>query len=984
MNFCESAFLKKHSMHLTNQRNKRTLGITTVTVIIAVVVNLNALIDLILHPEIEYFDIEHIIVGSATGIVVGIILIVLRNYIEIAKDIFGNATTSEKALLESESRYKLLAENISDVIWIYDLESHRFRYISPSVFRLRGFTVEEAMNQKIEESVTPSSFERINANITDRIQQFLTYGSQSHADIVEQICKDGSTVWVEIRTQFGKNAESGHMEVYGVSRNITERKKSEDAMRESEIRLLRAEQFARFGHWQYSIDEKIMRASDSAVCLYGFVHNEVPLSEVQAVVLPEYRPMLDRSLMELIEHNRPYDVEFKIRRISDGSIVDIHSKAEYNAQTKTVFGIVQDITERKKAMEELRESEEIFNQLMEHSPIYVFFKDQHIRATKLSRNFEKMLGHPINELLGKSMDDLFPSDLAKSMICDDMKILNEGKRVEVEEELNGQYYLTIKFPVNVDGKPRYLAGFTIDITERKKSQDALQESENRFRKILQDVQTVAVQGYAPDGTTQYWNQASELLYGYTAEEAIGRNLLDLIIPPEMRSNVAQAIKQMEETGEPIPASELSLLRKDGTRVSVFSSHTIVHIPGRSQELFCIDVDLTERKRSEEALRNAQKLESIGTLAGGIAHDFNNLLGAMMGNISLAQSRLSPDHPAVNNIKRAISAMERAATLTKQMLAYSGKGKFQIREIDLCSLVQEHINLFEVTLPKNVQLISKLSDTPVHIKGDPGQIEQIVMNLIINGGEAIGKKQGTVLIEISSVTMGQDKLGEFSVLTNRTLKNGSYALITVTDNGSGMNKETIEKIFDPFFTTKFLGRGLGLSAVLGIIRGNEGGIAIESTEGIGTTFKVLLPLIHYTDMLKNISDARNQSPIVQNIKILIIDDEQYILEMAVDILEYAKYTLLSSADPEKGIALFEEQWQSIDVVLLDYSMPKMNGNEVLIELRKINPEVKVIITSGYTEEEIVELMGDDAPNSFIQKPYTQENLLSVVKRILESA
>ncbi len=795
---------------------------------------------------------------------------------------------------------------------------------------------------------------------------------------------DGGIFYTEWEFILISDAEGKPEAVQCVGHDITARKKAEDALHDSEIHLQHAEQFARFGYWQFSLGEKIMRASDSAVILYGFNHNEVPLSEVQAVVLPEYRSLLDKSLRDLIEQNKLYDVEFKIRRVSDGGIVDIHSKAEYNAQTSTVFGIVQDITERKKVEEALRESEEIFNQLMEHSPIYVFFKDQNIRSTRLSRNFEQMIGRPMNELLGKNMVELFPSDFAKKIVEDDIRILNEGKKIEVEEELNGRSYLTIKFPINIKEKPRYLAGFTIDITERKKSEDALRESEKRFRKILHDVQTVAVQGYAPDGTTQYWNQASELLYGYTAEEAIGRNLLDLIIPPEMRSGVEQAMKMMAETGQPIPASELSLMRKDGTRVSVFSSHTIVQIPGRPQELFCIDIDLSERKRSEEALRNAQKLESIGTLAGGIAHDFNNLLGAMMGNISLAQSRISPDHPAVKNIERAISAMERAATLTKQMLAYSGKGKFQIREIDLCALVQEHINLFEITLPKNVQLVSKLSHTPVFIKGDPGQIEQIVMNLIINGGEAIGKKQGTVLIEISSVAMEKDALAAYGVLTNTTLKEGNYALLTVTDNGSGMSKETIEKIFDPFFTTKFVGRGLGLSAVLGIIRGNEGGISIESMVGKGTTFKVLLPLIQHSGPERTLLDTENQSPILQNIKILVIDDEQYVLEMAVDILEFSNYKLLSAADPEKGITIFQEQWQSIDMVILDYSMPKMNGKEVFVELRKINPDVKVIISSGYTEEEIFELMGDDTPSSFIQKPYTQGNLLSVVKRILESA
>lgn len=265
----------------------------------------------------------------------------------IIHDISGRKL-AEAELKESEARFRLLAENVTDAIWILDLETGRFRYISPSIFQLRGFTVEEAMSQTMEESMSPSSLKQVSEVIPARIQEFNDGHNIHHTDLVEQPCKDGSMIVIEINSQYVKNPGTGHLEVVGVSRNITERKRMEDAVRESENRLRHAEDFAQFGHWQVSLVDKVMHASDGALKIFGFKQNDIPLSDIQQCSLPEYRPMLDKALPELIEKNIPYDVEFKIKRPSDGGIADVHSKAEYDPHSKTVFGVVQDITERKR------------------------------------------------------------------------------------------------------------------------------------------------------------------------------------------------------------------------------------------------------------------------------------------------------------------------------------------------------------------------------------------------------------------------------------------------------------------------------------------------------------------------------------------------------------------------------------------------------------------------------------------------------------
>jgi len=272
-----------------------------------------------------------------------------------------------------------------------------------------------------------------------------------------------------------------------------------------------------------------------------------------------------------------------------------------------------DITERKQTEEALRKSESLLSLFMKHSPIYIFIKEvspSKSLVIKASENFYDMVGIPGSEMEGKSMEELFPKEFAAKITADDWDVVSGGKVLTLKEELNGRSYTTIKFPISMGGK-NLLAGYTIDITDQKRAEVAIRESEERFRKLLQDVHSVSVQGYSPDGTTQYWNNASEKLYGYTGEEALGRNLLDLIIPPEMRDDVKSAIQQMAETGQPIPSSELSLMRKDGSHVSVFSSHTIVKSPGKPQELFCIDIDLTERKQAEEEiLKSKQQYDNL--------------------------------------------------------------------------------------------------------------------------------------------------------------------------------------------------------------------------------------------------------------------------------------------------------------------------------------------------------------------------------------
>jgi two-component system cell cycle sensor histidine kinase/response regulator CckA len=379
------------------------------------------------------------------------------------------------------------------------------------------------------------------------------------------------------------------------------------------------------------------------------------------------------------------------------------------------------------------------------------------------------------------------------------------------------------------------------------------------------------------------------------------------------------------------------------------------------------------------LRQTQKMESLGVLAGGVAHDFNNLLVAMLGQTSLALSKLGPDSVARPHVEKAVKAATSAADLTRQLLAYSGGGQFERRPIQLNTLIQDNLHLFEVAIPKNVQLHSNLAVALPLIEGDTGQLQQVIMNLIINAGEAIGERPGvvTVATRVQMLYMDDARWGQY---TGTPLPPGEYVQVDVADNGGGMSADTLARIFDPFFTTKFTGRGLGLAAVLGIVRGHGGGLQVDSEVGHGTTFRLLLP-VSTTSLLPSAGPVTRQEAHMTGQTILVIDDELPVRAAVTDILEDSGLRVITAEDGETGVGVYRERQAAIDLVVLDLSMPGQSGEETLRQLRELNPQVRVILSSGYDQVEVAQRFADRAYSGFIQKPYDDLTLIGEIKRYL---
>lgn len=391
----------------------------------------------------------------------------------------------------------------------------------------------------------------------------------------------------------------------------------------------------------------------------------------------------------------------------------------------------------------------------------------------------------------------------------------------------------------------------------------------------------------------------------------------------------------------------------------------------------------ERIEMERKLLHAQKLQSLGVLAGGIAHDFNNLLAVVLGRLDLALQRMSADHAARADISQALLASQRAAVLTNQLLAYSGKGTFVIQDIDLTALVEENANLFRASLAKSASVFMLLDYGIPKIKADFGQVQQIVMNLLTNASEALGDEAGTITIA-TGMRLCSEEFLQKSRLAEKP-KAGNFVYVDVSDTGVGMDAETLERLFDPFFTTKFTGRGLGMAAVLGIVRGHHGAILVDSLPGRGTTVRVFfpvptagreLPIVKSENDPPAESSARHLSGLV-----LVADDETVVREFCREIFLFLGFDVLTASEGVECIRIFAERPRDFRLILLDLTMPTMGGTAAFRELRKIRPDIPVLLSSGYSEQEAVRQFGSHPKVAFIKKPYLVNDLKEVISRLL---
>jgi PAS domain S-box-containing protein len=450
--------------------------------------------------------------------------------------------------------------------------------------------------------------------------------------------------------------------------------------------------------------------------------------------------------------------------------------------------------------------------------------------------------------------------------------------------------------------------------------------------------------------------------------------------PEPENAKARAALQAAREGRQARFSGRFLTATGTEKYVEVTVGPILDARGRPARILSVARDMTIRRIEEAQLRETARLESLGVLAGGIAHDFNNLLTSILGNASLLQS--SADWRDAELASQIVEAAERAADLTQQMLAYSGKGRFIVQRLNLSATVRAIRKLIEASIDKKVELVLSLDEDLPMIEADPAQIQQLVMNLAINAAEAMEGRQGEITISTCKADVDEMFVAQTFRHGEAYLAKGRYAQLEVRDCGSEMSKETLDKIFDPFFTTRFAGRGLGLAAVSGIVRGHGGAVQVLSEPGRGSTFRIFLPAEQNSPRHSESDPAAEREPIQRGWgTILLADDEEVVRRVGRESLERCGYETLLAENGKAALDLFGQRREAIRLVILDVTMPVLNGEEVLARLRDMDPQIPILLSSGYNKADIIERFARQEISGLLQKPYTSAQLSNAVARAL---
>ena len=635
------------------------------------------------------------------------------------------------------------------------------------------------------------------------------------------------------------------------------------------------------------------------------------------------------------------------------------------------------------------ESEQRLKIIFETSQAGIIMADPLGAITFANTRMAEMFGCTMEELIGSSYSDhLHPSE---KMIGDNrMRQLITGEITHVQTERRylckgGDFwgYLSGRRLEAADGSLQALVGIIADITDRKNAEEARNKSMIFVETLLAESPMGIRVFEGISGDCVQANQAAANIAGGTIEKLLQQNFRMLKSWDDAGlTNQAEAV-----LSDGVSRSiENDMFTTFGKQVVANYSFSRFVVDGKPH-LLVIGRDATEEKmleiqnkRIEEQMLHVQKLESLGVLAGGIAHDFNNILMAVLGNADLALMKLTPESPGRDNILRIEQAARQAADLARQMLAYSGKGKFVVETIDVNAIVKEMTHMLDVSISKKVVIRYNLGRDLPCVEADATQLRQIIMNLVINASEAIGDNSGVIAISTGVMDCDRRYLSEMWI--DEGLPEGPYLTLEIADTGCGMNRETVSKIFEPFYTTKFTGRGLGMAAVLGIVRGHKGAIKVYSEVGKGTTLRLLLPAV--TLESRTHAQPAFTDPWHGKGTVLLVGDEIVICALGKEMLQEIGFDVLTAENGVKALELFETNKDEIICVVLDLTMPCMDGEETFRELRRIKSDVRVVMSSGYNEQEVTQKFLGKGLAGFIQKPYKMIELQQKLREVIEAA
>ncbi len=781
-----------------------------------------------------------------------------------------------------------------------------------------------------------------------------------------------------------------------LGRDITDRKRVEHDLTEAKQQLETIFDTMQAGIVLVNPQGVITFANQRMAAMLRCTLNDIIGSSYPEHVHPDQRNVGDELMHRLltgvidhVHHERHY-----IRR--DGSDFWGHLSGRRHEDGQgnliSLVGVIADISGIRQAMDLLEASEEKFSRAFSHAPVMMTISEIETgRCLEVNDRFCAVSGYIRQDVLGRTSVELgCLSPAERERMLEVFK--RDGRISDMEITMSApdgrQIFCLVSVErITLKSEDRLLS-ISLDITGRKQDLEALDYANECFTQALNGPQHILYRLNVKKGGYDYLSPIFEKITGYRVADFMNTSLEQLqgYFHPDDRERVFGEIDEAlsTRTGSSLNFDlEYRLRKADGSYCWLHDSTTACFSEIGELECFFGSVhDITERKRGEEDRRylekqllHAQKLESLGVLAGGIAHDFNNILMAIIGNTDLALMRIDKGSPVVDNLQCIEQSAARAADLARQMLAYSGKGKFVVDNIDLNSLLEEMLQMLRVSISKKATLQLNLHTHLPLVEADATQIHQIIMNLVINASEALGEKNGVIAIATGFMECDSGYLKD--VWLDESLTEGQYVYLEIADTGCGMDSDTLAKIFDPFFTTKFTGRGLGMAAVLGIIRGHKGAIKVNSEAGKGSTFKILFPASGKPAEIFN--DESQVDEWCGRGTVLLVDDEESVRCVGFEMLKELGFTAVTAGDGREALKIYTAT-PNIAFVILDLTMPHMDGEQCFRELRQINPGVKVIMSSGFNEQEVTQKFAGKGLDGFIQKPYRLSTLQEVIRNI----
>jgi PAS domain S-box-containing protein len=908
---------------------------------------------------------------------------------------------AQEALRRSEEHYRQVVENADEAIVV--AQDGKLRFFNQRLADILGYDDEDLRAMPFTELIHPEDRELV----AERHRLRLSGEDPESQYGFRVLTRDGETRFVRInavRFEWGNRPAT-----LNFISDITEQVRNERAIRDRTQRLRLLFERANDAILVMS-GERFIDCNERALDMFGCSREDIVGKSPYALspaVQPDGRSSREKALEKLsaVTEGEPQSFEWTHQRI-DGTAFD----AEVGLTAFTLDGekyiqaFVRDITKRKRAEESVRSIARFPAE--NPNPVIRVLRDGRIVYANEATDW-------LLEQWGCEVGHYVPPELRQTITL----AFQKGCPDRFEMAFGDRTYSFVLAPVVDSG---YINIYGQDVTELKQSEMLqsvlfqISESLNDAADLKELLDTIREKlGLLLDTTNFYVALYDQETDTYTFPCHFDeQDEIDDVTPIELKHSLTDYVRRTglpllidnEKHAELQDDGEVDLVGTDSpiwlgvplrTRQEVFgvvavqrydqaSVYTERHLEVMTFVSGTIAAAIErmraqeERRELEEQMRHAQKLESLGVLAGGIAHDFNNLLTGIMGNADLALMTAAEETSVGKSLKEIKKSAERAAELSRQMLAYSGRGNFVIEPIDLNDVLAEMSNLLEVSISKKATLRCDLAGGLPSVVGDATQVRQVIMNLITNASDAIGDAEGIIRLSTGVVECSQSDLAE--CYAGSELPAGTYAYVEVADSGCGMSEDTLQRIFDPFFTTKFTGRGLGLAAALGIMRGHGGGIRVESEEGRGTVFRILLP----TDG----SQASSQeAPVVERPTVasegvvLLVDDEETVRLVGASMLEQSGFSVVTAADGSEAVDYFREHQDEIGCVLLDLTMPRMDGRETFDELRRIRSDVRVVLSSGYSEQEVYGRFAGQGIAGFVQKPYLMDRLVGEVQRAM---